>query len=106
MPRSVSSAARSGGCVVAALALAGCFTTTADFREEAETFIVEDPEVASLLGTTFVSATCVAPERQDVDEKFSCSATDELDRSWDFQATITGEGSFRVEVVEATRPDS
>lgn len=93
-----------GLCLVA-VALGGCFTTTADFQQEAEDFIVQDQDIATVLETAFVSSTCTTPETRDVDEEFTCEAIDEMDRTWEFLATITGENSFRVEVVEASRPD-
>ena len=82
MHQVVSTARRLALLPVAALSLAGCFTSTADFREEAETFIVEDPGIASALDVTLVSATCAEPADQDVGTTFACTAIDESGATW------------------------
>ncbi|TFH13675.1 MAG: hypothetical protein E4H05_10590 [Acidimicrobiales bacterium] len=87
---------------VAAVSLAGCFTSTADYREEAETFIVENPGVAEGLGVVLVSATCAEPTNQDVGTTFTCSAIDGNGDTWGFDVEI-GE-SNRIDVSVSDRP--
>lgn len=84
-----------------ATALAGCFTTTADYRNTAETFIVEDPGVAASLDVTFESAACEEPENQDVGTVFSCTAVDDTGTEWQFDVEI-GE-SDSVLITQANR---
>jgi len=88
--------------VVAAVSLAGCFTSTADYRKKAERFIVENPGVAEGLGVALVSATCVEPTNQDVGTTFACTATDENGDTWGFEVEI-GE-SNRIDVSVSDRP--
>jgi len=87
--------------------LAGCFTTAADFQDDAETFIMEDDELESGLfedtGVTFVSASCAEPADQDVDTTFPCTATDSEGRVWEFEIVITGKSGYEVNV--SRRPD-
>jgi hypothetical protein len=49
------------------MGLTSCFTTTADFRNDAETFIEENDELRDVLfpgsDTAFETATCVEPQR-------------------------------------------
>ncbi len=81
-----------------ALTLAGCFTSTADYRRDAETFIVEDAGIAESLGARMVSATCDEPDDQAVDTTFSCQATDENGETVTFEVTITESNRFVVSV--------
>jgi hypothetical protein len=50
---------------VLTMGLTSCFTTTADFRNDAETFIEENDELRDVLfpgsDTAFETATCVEP---------------------------------------------
>lgn len=85
-----------------AVALSGCFTTTADYREQAETFIVDDDAVATELGVSFVSATCEEPADQEVGTVFGCTAVDETSATWDFDVEIGG--SERIDVTVSQRP--
>jgi hypothetical protein len=87
---------------VAALSLAGCFTSTADYREKAETFIVEDPGIASALDVAMVSATCAEPTNQDVGTTFTCTAIDERGDAWGFAVEIAE--SNRINVSMSDRP--
>lgn len=80
------------------VALSGCFTTSADFQEEAESFIVDDPGIVDALGVAMVSATCEEPVDRDVGRTFSCSAVDVDGEDHAFQVEITGETSFEVTV--------
>jgi hypothetical protein len=88
--------------LTATLALSGCFTTTADYRKEAEEFIVEDPSVAGELGVSLVSATCDEPTDQEVGTVFACTAVDAAGGDWGFDVEI-GE-SDRIAISVSTRP--
>jgi hypothetical protein len=81
----------------------GCFTDSADFRDDAQTFIVEDAGIAGQLGTTFVRSSCEDPASRDVDETFTCVGIDVDGREWGFEVRITGDSSYTVNVAE--RPD-
>jgi hypothetical protein len=87
-------------------ALSGCFTTTADFRNDAETFIVENPELRAALfpGTdaTFSTATCAEPANQDEGTTFPCTAIDSNGDTWEFEIVISGSTEYDVNV--ARRP--
>ena len=80
----------------------GCFTTAADFRSDAETFIQEDEDLRAALfpdtDSTFTSATCVEPENQDVGATFSCTATDSTGDTWEFEVEITSSTEYEVNV--------
>lgn len=93
--------------VALGVVVSGCFTTAADFRQDAETFITEDDELRAGLfadtGVTFVSATCAEPENQDVDTTFPCTGTDSDGREWEFEIVITGTSGYTVNV--SRRPD-
>lgn len=92
---------------VLAVGLAGCFTTAADFRDDAETFIEEDDGLRAALfpdsDATFTSATCVDPENQDEGTRFPCTATDSNGDVWEFEILITSASEYEVNV--ARRPD-
>jgi hypothetical protein len=83
---------------LAAVTLTGCFTSTADFRRDAETFIVENQGLANAVETTFASAECEEPRSQDVGTTFPCSALDEDGRTWTFDIEITGSNEYEVNV--------
>lgn len=83
-----------------ALALSGCFTTAADFRAEAETFILEDETVADGLGVALVSATCDEPADQEVGTVFDCTAIDANGDEWGFEVEIAESDSIDVSVSE------
>jgi hypothetical protein len=83
-----------------ALALSGCFTTAADFRAEAETFILEDESVADGLGVALVSATCDEPADQEVGTVFDCTAIDENGGEWGFAVEIGESDSIELSVSE------
>jgi hypothetical protein len=84
------------------LTLAGCFTTTADYRKKAEEFIVEDEGVAAELGVSLVSATCVEPADQEVGTVFACTAVDDTGGAWGFDVEIAE--SDRIELTVSDRP--
>jgi hypothetical protein len=89
------------GVSLAALAigLAGCFTTTADFRNDAEEFIEQNEELRGALladSATFVTATCAEPANQDEGTTFPCTATDSNGAVWEFEIVITGSSEYEV----------
>ncbi len=89
---------------VSATGLTGCFTTTADFANDAETFIEEDTELRGTLrqqglldpGGSFVAATCDDPPNQDEGTTFPCTATDSNGAVWEFEIVITGSNEYEV----------
>lgn len=81
--------------------LTGCFTTSADFQQEAETFIVEDPGIAAALDdAAMVSAACDEPVNRDIGQTFACEAIDADGTTHAFQVEITGDTSFEVTVAQ------
>lgn len=84
------------------MALSGCFTSAADFGDDAETYIVESEELRDALfaerETTFVEATCVDPRNQDVGTTFACDAVDSDDATWEFEIVITARTEYEVNV--------
>jgi hypothetical protein len=91
---------------VSTVALAGCFTTSADFRNDAENFLRDDEDLRDALfgesEVTFTTATCVDPENQDEGTTFACTAVDSTGASWEFEIVITGSSEYEVNV--ARRP--
>jgi hypothetical protein len=87
---------------LAALAMSGCFSSTADYREKAEEFIVENAGVADGLGVAVVSATCDEPVDQEVGTTFACTAVDENGDTWGFEVEIAE--SNRIELSVSERP--
>jgi hypothetical protein len=85
-----------------ACALSGCFTTTADYQQKAEEFIVEDEDVAATLGVTLVSATCEEPADQEVGTVFACTAVDDTGETWGFDVEIAE--SDRIELTVSDQP--
>lgn len=85
--------------------LSACFTTTADFREDAETFIVENDELRAALfpdsDAGFVAATCTEPTDRDEGTTFPCTATDSNDATWEFEIVITGSNEYEVNLSRA-----
>ncbi|HSM65999.1 MAG TPA: hypothetical protein VK860_06825 [Ilumatobacteraceae bacterium] len=84
---------------VAATVLGGCFTTTADYRSEAEAFIVEEVTIADE-DVTFTAATCDEPDGQEPGTSFDCTATDQSGAVWGFEVTIEADNRFVVSVTE------
>ncbi len=82
------------GCLL----LTSCFTTAADFRKEAESFIAEDDGIAEALGVTMASASCEEPPDRDIGRTFRCEATDTDGGSHSFVVEITGDTSFEVTI--------
>jgi hypothetical protein len=85
------------------LALGGCFTTSTDYQQDAEDFILTDDDLATSLGTAedplgFDSATCEKPVNQDAGTAFPCTAIDENGAVWEFSAEIGDGGTYEVNV--------
>ncbi len=80
------------------IAVAGCFTSTADYRDEAETFIVEGVSIPGEPDLSFPSAVCEEPARQDPGTVFGCTATDNQGGTWTFDVTIEEDNRIRVSV--------
>lgn len=91
-----------------AVALTGCFTTSADYQRDAEEFIVDDEdlrlELFAVDGTTtaetptFTSANCEDPESQDVGTTFLCTAKDSDDGDWVFEIEIQESNAYGITV--------
>lgn len=84
--------------VAAGLALSGCFTSTADFQQDAEKFILEDEGLAEAVETTFATADCDKPVDQNEGTTFSCEATDETGGDWEFEIVILESNEYEVNV--------
>jgi hypothetical protein len=95
---------RRGGVALAVLAMgvAGCFTTAADFGDDAETFIESNDELRDALfadaDAGFTTATCVDPANQNEGTTFACTATDTNGEVWEFEIVITGSSEYEVSV--------
>lgn len=96
---------RSCGAVAVTLlggVLVGCFTTTADFRTDAETFLVEDADLRRALfadtDATITTATCAEPANQDEGTTFPCTAVDTNGDTWEFEIVINGRTEYDVNV--------
>ena len=85
---------------VAVIALTGCFTTTADFKKDAEAYITNS--VAPEVDAAFQSVLCEQPLDQDVGTRFACSAIDADGGVWEFDNVIDAPGEFTINV--ARRP--
>jgi hypothetical protein len=86
--------------------VAGCFTTAADFRSDAEDFIEQNDELREALfpesDDSFTTATCAEPNNRDEGTTFPCTATDTAGATWEFEIVITGSSEYEVNV--ARRP--
>ncbi len=91
---------------VSSIGLSGCFTTAADFRVEAQEFIVEDDGVRDAAfpdsDATFATATCSEPDDQNEGTTFPCTAIDSAGDTWEFEVVITGSAAYDVKI--ARRP--
>jgi len=105
--RSNRSLVSAAALVALAAGAAGCFTTAADFRNDAEDFIEQNDELRAALfpdtDDSITSATCAEPANQDEGTTFACTATDTTGASWEFEIVITGSSEYEVNV--ARRPD-
>ena len=88
-----------GSIIAATVALGGCFTTAADYRAEAETFIVEEVTIPDQ-DVTFTAARCDEPDDQEPGTEFACTATDQTGATWGFGVTIEEGDRFVVSVTD------
>ena len=95
-----------GAFVVLSGSLVGCFTTAADFQNDAEDFIEQNDELRAALfpdsDAALTTATCAEPPNQDEGTTFPCTATDTTGATWEFEIVITGSSEYEVNV--ARRP--
>jgi hypothetical protein len=84
--------------LAASLALSGCFTSTADFQNDAEKFILEDEGLAEAVETTFSTAECEEPVDQNTDTTFTCLAVDSEGEEWEFEIVILDSDEYEVNV--------
>lgn len=88
--------------IALAVGLTGCFTTAADFSDDAESYIIENDTLSNALfpdsDTTFTAATCDEPADQEVETRFACTATDSDGGEWEFTMVITGSSDYEVNV--------
>jgi hypothetical protein len=83
----------------AVVALSGCFTTAADYRAEAEAFIVEEVTIPDE-DVAFTAASCDEPDDQEPGTRFACAATDQAGATWTFEVTIEAGNRFVVSVTD------
>ncbi|WP_395156307.1 hypothetical protein [Ilumatobacter sp.] len=84
------------GFVVASVMLAGCFTSTADFKSDAEAFIAD--KVAAELDVIFESVNCNAPLDQEIGTTFACTALTLDGGVYEFNTVIDEPGEFTVNI--------
>ena len=90
--------------VALSIGLSGCFTTAADFKTDAETFILEDDDLREALlseDAQFVDVTCAEPANQDQGTTFACTATDSDGATWEFEIEITSSSEYEVNLSRA-----
>jgi hypothetical protein len=83
---------------VSGVLLSGCFTSTADFQNDAEEFILENEDLAEAFDTTFATANCEEPIDQNVGTTFTCDATDSDGNTWEFEIVIVESNEYEVNV--------
>lgn len=98
MTRDRAVASALGLALAASCGLAGCFTSAADFGQDAEDFILNDDGLAESLGVTFATATCEQPDSQDVGTTFTCNAVDDAGDDWEFDIEIQESNNYTVNV--------
>jgi hypothetical protein len=84
------------GLFVASIMLAGCFTSTADFKSDAEVFIAD--KVAAELDVVFESVNCDPPLDQNVGTRFACTAISDVGGVYEFDNVIDEPGKFTVNI--------
>ena len=90
--------------LAAAIALSGCFTSTADFQNDAEKFILEDEGLAEAVETTFSTADCEEPVDQNAGTTFTCVAVDSEGDEWEFEIVILDSDEYEVNVSRFPTP--
>ena len=88
------------GLFVASVMLTGCFTSTADFKSDAEAFITD--KVGTELNVVFESVNCDSPLDQEIGTQFPCTAITVDGRLYEFDNVIDEPGEFTVNI--ARRP--
>jgi hypothetical protein len=84
------------------LLLCGCFTSGADFRDDAERFIRDSEEMHAEIGVGgFESAQCDGPETKAVGTTFSCTGVDDQGRTWEFAGEIVEGDQYVLTVSRA-----
>ena len=79
--------------------LSSCFTSTADFQNDAEDFIENDEGVAEEVGgVDVVSAICEEPPNRDPDTTFACAGTTANDEVWGFEVVILDSNEYAVSI--------
>lgn len=86
---------------LAAVAVAGCGTDSADFVREGEKYL-ESAEMTAAAGVQLVGARCDAPDSTAVGTVYTCTASDVRGYAWIFDVEITGPRELTVQDV---RPD-
>jgi len=84
------------GFFVASVMFAGCFTSTADFKSDAESFIAD--KVAAELDVVFESVNCNSPLNQDVGTGFACTALTLDGGVYEFNSVIDEPGKFTINI--------
>jgi|TARA_R110002110_G_scaffold80450_1_gene209613 hypothetical protein len=84
------------GLFVVSIMLTGCFTSTADFKSDAEAFIAD--KVAAELGVVFESVNCDAPLDQEIGTNFACTAITLDGDVYEFNNGIDEPGKFTVNI--------
>lgn len=82
-----------GGAV---LALAACSPDPADFREQAEKYILTRDFSEEMGSLRYDDVECESPESTDIDTRFTCTAVAEDDSTWLYTVEITGEKELTV----------
>ena len=84
--------------------MSGCFTSTADFQNDAERFILEDEGLAEALETTFETADCEEPVDQNEGTTFTCEGVDSGGETWEFEIVILESNEYEVNVSRFPTP--
>lgn len=100
---------RTSALALVTVGLTGCFTTAANFSDDAETFIEQNEELRATLRDngqlgvvdSLVDATCAEPPNSDEGTKFACTATDSTGAVWEFEIEITGSNEYEVNLSRA-----
>ena len=88
------------GLFVASVMMTGCFTSTADFKSDADAFIAD--KVGAELNVAFESVNCDSPLDQGVGTQFACTAITVDGGVYEFDNVIEKPGKFTINI--ARRP--
>lgn len=79
------------------LLVAACSTDTTDFKDQTESFINDDSEVAAIFdGADVSNASCEEPASKDIGTTYVCTADVEGFGSVTFDGLIDAEDSFTI----------